>query len=83
MIKEKKNKGQVSLEIVILIGILITVAIVLAAVFLDFSGKSIDSTKDTVSGTDDTVDDFLNDVNGNLSAYNTTVYIKGNTNLIF
>jgi len=65
MFDYKKSKGQVSLELVILIGVLITVAIVLAAVFLDFSDKSIASTKETVTGTDNTFDNFLSDLNTN------------------
>ncbi len=59
----KKLKAQVSLEIIILIGILLVVAILLAIIFLDFSDKSIQSTTDTIGGTDDITDDFIKDYN--------------------
>jgi uncharacterized protein (UPF0333 family) len=59
----RNKKGQVSIEIIILIGVLLVVAILLAVIFLDFSNKSIQSTTDTVEGTEDVTDDFIKDFN--------------------
>jgi len=71
---QKKLKAQVSLEIIILIAILLVVAIALAVIFLDFSGKSIESTTDTVEGTEDVTDNFITDFN---TAVN-VIYISQN-----
>ncbi|MEI8364499.1 MAG: hypothetical protein WCF78_03515 [archaeon] len=70
----KKLKAQVSLEIIILIAILLVVAIALAVIFLDFSGKSIESTTDTVEGTEDVTDNFVKDFNTAISV----IYIPQN-----
>jgi uncharacterized protein (UPF0333 family) len=72
----KKQKAQVSLEIIILIGILLVVAILLAVIFLDFTDKSIKSTTDTVEGTGNVTDDFLKDYNANISV----IYVSQNIN---
>ncbi|GEM_PF-2331438 len=81
MFKEKKNKGQVSLEIVILIGILIAIAIVFAVIFLDFTGKSVESTQNNVDDSDGAVDDFISDLN----TYQNTglIYIGNNSYFIY
>jgi len=81
MFNGKKNKGQVSLEIVILIGILIAVAIVFAAIFLDFTGKSVESTQNNVDDSDGAVDDFISDLN----TYQNTglIYIGHNSYFIY
>lgn len=57
------KKGQVSLEVVILIGILIVVAIIVAVILFDYSNKSIESTTDTIDGNVDIVDNFIKDYN--------------------
>jgi len=63
MFYKKGNKGQVSLEVIILIGVLIAVAIVLAVILFDFTNKTNEATTKTVKGTDDVVDNFLGDLN--------------------
>ena len=60
------KKGQVSLEVVILIGILIVIAIIVAVILFDYSNKSIDSTTETIDGNVDIVDNFIKDYNQSL-----------------
>jgi len=74
----KRTKGQVSLEIIILIGVLLVVAIILAIIFFDFSDKSIQSTTDTIEGDSNVVDNFVKDYNAAVGV----IYIyKNNTSL--
>lgn len=67
----KKNKGQVSIEILILIAILIVIAIVVTVVLINSFNKNIDQADDVTSQKDEIVDNFLTDLNNYNSSQGT------------
>jgi len=63
MILKKRNKGQVSIEMVIMLGILVLGAITLSVLLINSYNKNINQTDDVVKKKGVLVDDFLNDLN--------------------
>ncbi len=59
----KNKKAQVSLEMVIIVGVLILGTIVLATTFINFSNEKVNQSDKINEGIDSTVDGFIEDLN--------------------
>jgi uncharacterized repeat protein (TIGR02543 family) len=59
----KNKKAQVSLEMVIIVGILVLGTIVLATTFINFSNEKVNQSDKINEGIDSTVDGFIKDLN--------------------
>ena len=61
----KNKKGQVSVEMIVVVGFLILLAVLLAALFLGFSIRSTDTGSELEAQQDEILDDFVRSVNNN------------------
>ena len=59
----KNKKAQVSLEMVIIVGVLVLGTIVLATTFINFSNEKVNQSDKINEGIDSTVDGFIKDLN--------------------
>jgi len=63
LMKLNKQKGQISIELIIILAILIVAAIILGILLINSANKSIDTADNTGEQVDDAATGFIHDMN--------------------
>ena len=68
------EKGQVSIELIIILGMLIIGAIIFAVFYINASNKNVGSASEIIDSQEDIVDDYIDDLEGYLKGFSKDLY---------